>query len=131
MFIAGVLAYMLATFNGGYVWHLVLFNDMYLALKTWNRFDDVIVPLGAGAIFLQVREGGGARRVICAKRLTFSLGCEPCAELRTFGSSPVLCFCLTRSWRRKNKKEFMAPALFWTSLHLLLTACVSSQSPEL
>lgn len=57
MFIAGVLAYMLATFNGGYVWHLVLFNEMYLSLKTWSRFDDVVVPLGAGAIFLQVREG--------------------------------------------------------------------------
>lgn len=54
MFIAGVLAYMIATFNGGYVWHLVLFNEMYLALKTWSRFDDVVIPMGAAAIFIQV-----------------------------------------------------------------------------
>lgn len=56
MFAAGVLAYMIATFNGGYLWHVVLFNDMYLSLKTWNRFDDVVVPLGAAAICIQVRD---------------------------------------------------------------------------
>lgn len=57
MIAAGMLAYMIATFNGGYVWHLVLFNDMYLALKTWSRFDDPVLPLGAAAICIQVREG--------------------------------------------------------------------------
>lgn len=58
-FVAGVLAYMIATFNGGYVWHLVLFSDMYLSLKTWTRLEDgeVIVPLGVAAVALQVREG--------------------------------------------------------------------------
>lgn len=56
MFAAGALAYMIATFNGGYVWHLVLFNDMYLALKTWTRLDAVVVPLGVAAVCLQVSE---------------------------------------------------------------------------
>eukprot|EP00903_Cladosiphon_okamuranus_P018663 g17177.t1 len=53
MFIAGVLAFVIVTFNGAYVWHLVLFNETYLALKTWSRFDDVVVPLGVAAVFLQ------------------------------------------------------------------------------
>ncbi|CAN0197032.1 unnamed protein product [Pylaiella littoralis] len=53
-FAAGVLAYMIVTFNGGYVWHLVLFSDMYLSLKTWTRLDEgVIVPLGVAAVALQ------------------------------------------------------------------------------
>ncbi|CAN0514462.1 unnamed protein product [Ectocarpus sp. 8 AP-2014] len=51
---AGVLAYMLATFNGGYLWHLVLFNDMYLSLKVWTRFpEDIGLQLGASAVLLQ------------------------------------------------------------------------------
>lgn len=54
-FAAGMLAYMLATFNGGYVWHLVLFNEQYLSLKTWSRFDDPLMPFGVAAIGLQVR----------------------------------------------------------------------------
>lgn len=47
---------MIATFNGGYLWHILLFQDMYASLKTWTRFDDVVLPLGAAAIGLQVRE---------------------------------------------------------------------------
>lgn len=55
-FAAGVLAYMLATFNGGFLWHLVLFNDMYLSLKVWTRFPENIgLELGASAVLLQVR----------------------------------------------------------------------------
>ncbi|CAM9342978.1 unnamed protein product [Ectocarpus sp. 6 AP-2014] len=53
-FAAGVLAYVLATFNGGYLWHLVLFNDMYLSLKVWTRFpEDIGLQLGASAVLLQ------------------------------------------------------------------------------
>lgn len=55
---------MIATFNGGYLWHLVLFKDMYLALKTWSRFDDVVVPLGAAAVCIQVREGHRERTYV-------------------------------------------------------------------
>ncbi|CAM9379934.1 unnamed protein product [Scytosiphon promiscuus] len=52
-FAAGVLAYMIATANGCYIWHLVFFNEMYTSLKIWTRFDDVVVPLGAAAVCLQ------------------------------------------------------------------------------
>lgn len=62
-FAAGVLAYMIVTFNGGYVWHLVLFSDMYLSLKTWTRLDEgVIVPLGVAAVALQVRGARGSQQ---------------------------------------------------------------------
>ncbi|CAN0129630.1 unnamed protein product [Ectocarpus fasciculatus] len=53
-FAAGVLAYMLATFNGGYLWHRVLFNEMYRSLKVWTRFpEDIGLQLGASAVLLQ------------------------------------------------------------------------------
>lgn len=62
-FAAGVLAYMIATFNGGYLWHLVLFNEMYSSLKPWTRFDDVVIPLGAAAVCLQVSESARPAKV--------------------------------------------------------------------
>lgn len=54
-FAAGALAYTLATFNGGYLWHIVLFNEQFLNLKTWSRFDDPDASLALVAVLLQVR----------------------------------------------------------------------------
>lgn len=54
---AGALAYSLATFNGGYLWHIVLFNEQFLNLKTWSRFDDPSSSLAMVAVALQVRTG--------------------------------------------------------------------------
>lgn len=56
-FAAGALAYSLATFNGGYLWHIVLFNEQFLKLKTWSRFDDPDASLALVAVVLQVRAG--------------------------------------------------------------------------
>eukprot|EP00904_Undaria_pinnatifida_P008584 jgi/Undpi1/4856/HiC_scaffold_19.g08209.m1 len=50
---AGALAYSLATFNGGYLWHIVLFNEQFLNLKTWSRFDDPSSSLAMVAVALQ------------------------------------------------------------------------------
>lgn len=86
-FAAGVLAYMIATFNGGYLWHLVLFNEMYASLKTWTRFDDVVVPLGASAVFLQVR--GVGRRDLC--KVVARMGGSHSGVGRSNGSVTLIC----------------------------------------
>lgn len=53
-FAAGVLAYTICTFNGGYLWHLTAFHNEYVKLGAWTRFDEPILALGVCAILLQV-----------------------------------------------------------------------------
>jgi hypothetical protein len=47
----GVLAYAVPTFALGFVWHLILFEDYYHALRIYR--DDIIVPFGFLAILTQ------------------------------------------------------------------------------
>lgn len=46
-------AYLVVTFAMGYVWHLVLFKDLYARLAIFSRLDDPVVPLGFAAMFVQ------------------------------------------------------------------------------
>lgn len=46
-----VLAYLAPTFALGFVWHLVLFEDVYRALQIYR--DDVIIPLGFLSMLIQ------------------------------------------------------------------------------
>jgi lipid-A-disaccharide synthase-like uncharacterized protein len=46
-------AYLIISFALGYVWHLVLFKDLYARLAIFSRLDDPIVPLGFISIVVQ------------------------------------------------------------------------------
>lgn len=47
------LAYLAITFAMGFVWHLMLFEDLYRRLAIYSRLDDPIVPLGFLAMLIQ------------------------------------------------------------------------------
>jgi hypothetical protein len=47
------LAYLVITFVLGYLWHLVLFKDLYAKLAIFTRLEDPIVPLGFAAMVIQ------------------------------------------------------------------------------
>jgi hypothetical protein len=46
-----VLAYVVPTFALGFVWHLVLFDNIYRALRVYR--DDIIIPFGLLAMLVQ------------------------------------------------------------------------------
>ena len=52
-FLGAGFAYLAITFALGYVWHLVLFRELYARLAIFTRLDDPIVPLGLGAMVIQ------------------------------------------------------------------------------
>ncbi|CAM9539011.1 unnamed protein product [Discosporangium mesarthrocarpum] len=80
-FFAGALSYMLTTFFGGFVWHLVLFKSSYHSLDTWTRFEEPVIPLGFAAITLQVCR---PRAIICRSPLLTSgnNAASTCADFR-------------------------------------------------
>lgn len=47
------LSYVVLTFALGFVWHLVLFPELYLELEIYTRILDPIIPMGLSAIALQ------------------------------------------------------------------------------
>jgi hypothetical protein len=51
-FALATLGYVVPTFILGFVWHLVLFKDVYDAFGVYNR-PDPIIPLGLGTMVLQ------------------------------------------------------------------------------
>lgn len=52
-FILAWLGYVIATFIGGFAWHLVLFKQTYIELKIFTRIEDPVIPLGLSAMVLQ------------------------------------------------------------------------------
>lgn len=74
-FVAGALAYMLATFNGGYLWYTVLFTKQYLSLQIWSRLVDPAIHFGVVAVALQVR--------VCGRKLDACLPKLTTASKRT------------------------------------------------
>jgi hypothetical protein len=46
-----VLAYVVPTFMLGFIWHLVLFEDYYHALRIYR--DDIIIPFGLLSMLIQ------------------------------------------------------------------------------
>jgi hypothetical protein len=46
-----VLAYVVPTFVLGFIWHLVLFEDYYRALRIYR--DDIIIPFGLLSMLIQ------------------------------------------------------------------------------
>jgi uncharacterized membrane protein len=52
-FVGAWLIYIAVTFVMGFVWHLVLFKDLYRELAIFSRIDDPIVPLGFAAMLSQ------------------------------------------------------------------------------
>ena len=52
-FFASWLAYVVVTFAMGFVWHLVLFKELYAKLGIYSRLDDPIIPLGLSAMLVQ------------------------------------------------------------------------------
>lgn len=46
-----ILAYLVPTFALGFVWHLILFEDYYLALQIYRT--DIIIPFGFLAMLIQ------------------------------------------------------------------------------
>lgn len=47
------LAYVVVTFAMGFIWHLILFKELYAKLGIYSRLDDPIIPLGLSAMFIQ------------------------------------------------------------------------------
>lgn len=47
------LGYVLATFAGGAVWHLLLFRSTYVELGIFTRIEDPVIPLGVSAMVIQ------------------------------------------------------------------------------
>jgi len=47
------VGYVIATFIGGFVWHLFLFKRTYVELKIFTRIEDPVIPLGLSAMILQ------------------------------------------------------------------------------
>jgi hypothetical protein len=52
-FFGSWLAYVVVTFALGFIWHLVLFKELYAKLGIYSRLDDPIVPLGLSAMLIQ------------------------------------------------------------------------------
>lgn len=52
-FLQAWLAYVVITFIMGFVWHLVLFKDLYAELAIFSRIDDPNIPLGLSAMLIQ------------------------------------------------------------------------------
>ena len=52
-FFGSWLAYVVVTFAIGFVWHLVLFKELYAKLGIYSRLDDPIVSLGLSAMLIQ------------------------------------------------------------------------------
>ena len=50
-FILAVLAYLIPTFIAGFVWHLVVFHDVYSRLNIYRP--DPIIPLGLSSMVVQ------------------------------------------------------------------------------
>lgn len=50
-FILAVLAYLLPTFALGFVWHLILFDNYYTALRIYRN--DIIIPFGLLSMLIQ------------------------------------------------------------------------------
>lgn len=50
-FFVAVLAYLVPTFALGFVWHLILFDDYYAALRIYRS--DIIVPFGFLSMLIQ------------------------------------------------------------------------------
>lgn len=47
------IAYLAITFAMGYMWHLVLFEDLYRRLAIYSRIDDPVISLGFLAMLIQ------------------------------------------------------------------------------
>lgn len=45
--------YVLATFAGGFVWHLLLFQPKYVELQIFTRIEDPVISLGISAMVIQ------------------------------------------------------------------------------
>jgi hypothetical protein len=52
-FFGSWLAYVVVTFAMGFIWHLVLFRQLYARLGIYSRLDDPIIPLGLSAMLVQ------------------------------------------------------------------------------
>lgn len=52
-FFGSWFAYLVITFAMGFVWHLVIFKDLYANLGIFTRIDDPIIPLGFTAMLIQ------------------------------------------------------------------------------
>jgi hypothetical protein len=52
-FVGSWLAYLVITFAMGFVWHLMLFKELYAKLGIFTRIDDPIIPLGLAAMLIQ------------------------------------------------------------------------------
>jgi len=52
-FYASWVAYLVITFMLGYIWHLVVFKQLYHTLAIYTRIDDPIIPLGLLAMVIQ------------------------------------------------------------------------------
>jgi hypothetical protein len=52
-FFGSWLAYLAITFALGFLWHLVVFKDLYRRLAIYSRIDDPIVPLGFLSMLIQ------------------------------------------------------------------------------
>ena len=52
-FFSSWLAYLVITFAMGFVWHLVIFKELYAKLGIFTRIDDPIIPLGFTAMLIQ------------------------------------------------------------------------------
>lgn len=52
-FFGSWFAYLVITFAMGFVWHLVIFKELYAELGIFTRIDDPIIPLGFTAMLIQ------------------------------------------------------------------------------
>lgn len=50
-FVSNLLAYVVPTFLLGFIWHLRLFDEQYLALRIYRP--DVVIPLGLASMLVQ------------------------------------------------------------------------------
>ena len=50
-YLLAVLAYLVPTFITGFVWHLVVFHDVYIELNLYRP--DPIIPFGLGSMIVQ------------------------------------------------------------------------------
>lgn len=51
-FVLTALAYVIPTMILGYIWHLIIFKDLYDSLKIYNRAEPII-PVGFGSMIVQ------------------------------------------------------------------------------
>jgi hypothetical protein len=52
-FLVAWAAYVIVTFAAGFIWHLVLFKQVYRDLGIFSRIDDPVIPLGLTAMLIQ------------------------------------------------------------------------------